>query len=1026
VYDATGNIVATVDQLGRRTTYSYDLLDRNTQTKDALGNLVTTVYDSAGNVSASVDQLGRRTTYSYDALNRQTQAQDALGNLSTTLYDAVGNVTVEIDALGHRTTSSFDALNRNTLAIDATGATITTAYDATSDQISTTNPDSATTTYSFDGLRRATLTQDSLGDLTTTVFDALGDVTETDMQATGTVVAKIKDRYDALGRLTTSVDANGNTSTTVYDAAGNVTNSIDAGGNKSTFAYDALNRRTAVTDPAGDLSTTLYDAIGNVTARIDGLGHVTTYVYDLLNRTTQTSDARGGIVTTLYDAIGNNTTVVDQVGNTTTMAFDALNRLTQQTDPLNHSGTMAYDAIGRQTSATDRDGQVINTTYDNDGRVLTQVWKNSAGTTVNTLTYSYDNAGNQLTAASSSGAYTMSYDALNRATLTQEPFGVTLTSTYDALSRRTLLQDSFGGVTTSTYDLAGNLTDRSFSGTNLSNLDASLTYTVLNQLSGMLLNSPSPTGSMSFSYDAAGRLTHLQDLTFHNTNISHYTYVYDAASRLTSETRNGATTTYQYDTTNELTNDTAHSYSYDLAGNRMMTGYTTGAANELTNDGMWTYSYDNNGNMTKKSKGATAETWYFGYDNANRMTSAIQEQTDGGTLLMQATYVYDVLGNRIEKDVWTSSSGTVVTRFAYDGQNAFADLNSSNQFQMRWLYGDAVDQLFAREDSSGNVAWYLTDRLGSVRDVISPLAAVLDHIDYDGFGNATESNPTNGDRYKWTGRELDSETQLQFNRARYYTSATGRWTSQDPLGVSGPDADLYRYAGNGCPNVRDPNGLLGIFFDGSGNIYSDHTVIRELFDRYMGDVAWIYEIALVRFPNAAALRNITGAYSGTLDYLYDIITGKTKGPGLIHIFGYSRGAVEAIMLSYKLVHQGTKDLQKRVDVWRITNHMKGIAVNVTVNYLGLIDPVNRGMTTPPLPPEIIPVLVPTMWAAKDRWKWEFGWLVLGTDRIRVEGDPQDVKILYYEGMTHREIGHSFVVEERMIRDARARGYAVFN
>jgi hypothetical protein len=30
------------------------------------------------NVSASVDQLGRRTTHSYDALNRETQVQDAL------------------------------------------------------------------------------------------------------------------------------------------------------------------------------------------------------------------------------------------------------------------------------------------------------------------------------------------------------------------------------------------------------------------------------------------------------------------------------------------------------------------------------------------------------------------------------------------------------------------------------------------------------------------------------------------------------------------------------------------------------------------------------------------------------------------------------------------------------------------------------------------------------------------------------------------------------------------------------------
>jgi RHS repeat-associated protein len=559
----------------------------------------------------------------------------------------------------------------------------------------------------------------------------------------------------------------------------------------------------------------MVDSVGNVTTSTDPLGHSTTYVYDVLNRKTQTVDARGGIVTTLYDAVGNNTTVVDQVGNTTTMAFDVLNRMTQQTAPLNHSSTMAFDALGRQTSATDRNGQVINTTYDNDNRVLTQIWKNSGDTTVNTLTYSYDSAGNELTAANGSGPYTMSYDTLNRATLTKEPFGVTLTSAYDALSRRTLLKDSLGGTITSTYDNVGNLTDRQFSASGMTTLDVSLGYTALNQLASITrtVNPPSPFSTFtSLTYDAVGRLTFLKhyDNAVPPPHGGHtfetITYTYDAASRLSTEVRNGTTTTYQYDATNELTNDTANSYSYDLAGNRTMTGYTTGSANELTNDGMWTYSYDNNGNMTKKSKGASAETWYFGYDNLNRMTSAKQEQTDGGTLLMQATYVYDVLGDRIEKDVWTSSTGTVVTRFAYDGQNAFADLNSSNQLQMRRLYGDAVDQLFARENSSGTLAWYLTDRLGSVRDVLNASSTVIDHIDYDGFGNATETNSANGDRYKWTDREFDSETGLQYNRARLYSAAIGRWLTQDPIGFLSGDVNLYWYVENDSLNLTDPLG----------------------------------------------------------------------------------------------------------------------------------------------------------------------------------------------------------------------------
>jgi len=52
------------------------------------------------------------------------------------------------------------------------------------------------------------------------------------------------------------------------------------------------------------------------------------------------------------------------------------------------------------------------------------------------LTFTYDNNGNQLTAADGAGTYTLSYDALNRVTVVNEPFSQTLTFTYDARSNR--------------------------------------------------------------------------------------------------------------------------------------------------------------------------------------------------------------------------------------------------------------------------------------------------------------------------------------------------------------------------------------------------------------------------------------------------------------------------------------------------------------------------------------------------------------------------------------------------------------
>src|SRR5262249_44048986 len=155
------------------------------------------------------------------------------------------------------------------------------------------------------------------------------------------------------------------------------------------------------------------------------------------------------------------------------------------------------------------------------------------------------------------------------------------------------------------------------------------------------------------------------------------------------------------------------------------------------------------------------------------------------------------------------TGATTSTRFGYDGSNVWADLDTSNNLLMRRYYLDSVDSIFARASSQGTVAWYMADRLGSVRDMFDNSGVRQDHINYDGYGNVTyELNATFGDRYKWTGREVDSLIGLQYNRARYYDPKVGRWTSQDPLGFAADDANFYRYVLNDSTNLSAPTGLL--------------------------------------------------------------------------------------------------------------------------------------------------------------------------------------------------------------------------
>jgi RHS repeat-associated protein len=338
------------------------------------------------------------------------------------------------------------------------------------------------------------------------------------------------------------------------------------------------------------------------------------------------------------------------------------------------------------------------------------------------------------------------------------------------------------------------------------------TYTARDQVATQIryadLAGQNKIGSSTFTYDSVGHLTNLQHVDGSGNNIANYVNAFDLASRITSETLNGGTpTTYTYDNTNQLTNDSVNAYSYDLNGNRTMSGYTTGPANEITSDGTWNYFHDQNGNLVGKTNPTTGETWTYAYDNRNRLTSATQTTSEG--LQMQATYVYNALGQRIEKDV-TQSGVTTITRFAYDRSEIWADLTATNALQTRYIRGERVLELLAWI-ASGTVAWILVDRMGSVRNVLDDTGAIIDAIEYDGFGNiVSEMNPSSGGSYKFAGYRLESETGLNrpdTTTGRYYNSLVGVWMERDPIRFHAEEANLYRYVGNNPVIATDPSGL---------------------------------------------------------------------------------------------------------------------------------------------------------------------------------------------------------------------------
>ena len=521
-------------------------------------------------------------------------------------------------------------------------------------------------------------------------------------------------------------------------------------------------------------------------------------------------------VTTLgYDANDNRVSMQDASKNTSTFTFDKLNRLTNETDPLGKSLTYAYDDAGRLASTKDRQGRQRAFGFDAANQKTSEAWYAAGGALVQTQMFGYDDAGYLVSANDPDGNYTIGRDALNRASAVATPGGVTLAFGFDAAGNRTSVSDSTGGVQTSTFDLANRLTSRSLDAPTGGDLRVDYTYTDRNERKSMTrfsdLAGTTKVGDSSYTFDAGGRLTTLQNRTGSSAVIGDYTYQYDLDNRLTQKTENGVSTSFAYDKLGQVTTANGTSLSYDATGNRTNSGYVTAGGNRVTSDGTWTFGYDLDGNQVGKSK--TGESWSYAYDHRGQMTQAT---SDTG---VSVTYKFDAFGNRIGRDAAVNGVSSV-EKFVVDGWDTtkpgavgtenfdtILDLDGAGTVTNRRLFGSGFDDVVGRQDSSGSVKWYATDRLGPVRQVFDNAGNVSGTTDDDAFGGFLDG--VSVDRYAFTGREVDAPLGLQYSRGRMYDSATGRWMGEDPIRQAAGDANLYRYVGNGATNARDPSGQEG-------------------------------------------------------------------------------------------------------------------------------------------------------------------------------------------------------------------------
>jgi RHS repeat-associated protein len=246
-------------------------------------------------------------------------------------------------------------------------------------------------------------------------------------------------------------------------------------------------------------------------------------------------------------------------------------------------------------------------------------------------------------------------------------------------------------------------------------------------------------------------------------------------------------------------------FRYDANGNRVgaQSGgiYVTNRNNQILSDGTNTYGYDFEGNMASRSNVVTGVLTAYQWDHRNRLVKVL-DYNSLGVVMQTVAFEYDAMNRRLAKTV-----NGQPTRFLYNGDDSWADLDGGSGVIARYMHGARIDELLARQRASDGRGWYLTDHLGTVRDLVNASGAVLVHVDYSSFGQVlTTSNPAAVDRFGFTGRELDGEIGLNFNRTRYYSAQIGRFVSQDLIGFTSNEFNLYRYGVNIPIFGTDPSG----------------------------------------------------------------------------------------------------------------------------------------------------------------------------------------------------------------------------
>ena len=148
------------------------------------------------------------------------------------------------------------------------------------------------------------------------------------------------------------------------------------------------------------------------------------------------------------------------------------------------------------------------------------------------------------------------------------------------------------------------------------------------------------------------------------------------------------------------------------------------------------------------------------------------------------------------------------------GADALSDAKGRYDIDRDPLWNGEAEASAGPGFTKEEIAYYQCDHLGTPQELTDHQGDIAWAAQYKAWGQAKEviseaarkagiSNPI-----RFQGQYLDEETGLHYNRYRYFDPGSGRFVSNDPIGLLGGN-NLKQYAGNPVEWV-DPLGKVCI------------------------------------------------------------------------------------------------------------------------------------------------------------------------------------------------------------------------